>query len=290
MFAQPHPAFVPVQPNAPWQESFKAALAPFQPFNPASLDEALAKSLDEWTTGSAKLAADPALPAVQRYCIRQASLWRIYAAIESNGKGADISRTIYNRACAVVEETPQAARPADLSFMQGENLIRKTLEHLRRTAVFYQEKTLGDQGQESTAAIPPSPGFRKTTVVEAGADPGQADSMLLAFLNDNRYVRTILLGDDPVAAAGAVIVDNRLNIPGGGIDPGRGLWVKSYTLLRPQISTWLGAAIPHEYDQVRCIFISPRGKPSSFLAITAPLDPANVSSEILDAADADEPV
>lgn len=288
MFAHPLTNLQTPPTGIPGQTLFQAALTTLQPFNPDHLDEHLENALGSWAKGSAELAAAPNITAEEKYCIRQNILWRLYVTIETHGLGADIARTIYNRARTVIDETPVAARPLDLSFLEGDNLIRKTLEHLRQLAVFYQNLFPKGVVLDNNSFLPPSAGFRKTTVIEANLPQEQAEAQLQKFLADNHYVRAILLGDDPVAAAGAVPLDNRLNIPGGGIDPGRGLWVKSYTLLRPHISTWLGAVIPHDYAQVRCIFISPKGKPSSFLNKTTPLDPANISSEILDAADADE--
>lgn len=275
-----------IKKQASWANEFQAALNALQPFDPAKLDQLLATSLDAWSRGSAGLATEVGYQAAERYCIRQSYLWQIYAAIEAKGKGADASRTIYNRARDVVDETPFTARPADLSFLEGDNLIRKTLEHLRSAQVYYAQTLKSAGGLENaTGPLPPSGNFQALTVVEANADPAQAEAMLQRFLGDNQYVRAILLGDD--AGNGATILDNCIADPGAGITPGCALWVKSYTLLRVQISTWLGALQQHDYNQVRCIFMSAKGKPTDFLSKTDPLSFATVSREIVQAAQAD---
>lgn len=290
MFSTPTPEFRGIQPIAPWLADFQHALSVLDPFDPAALEQMLEKSLEHWARGSSALVADATYTPVERYCIRQRYLWRIYAAYEAHGKGSEIGRSIYNRAVAVIDETPEEARPLDLSFREGENLIRKTMAHLLIVSAFYEKAILAKGAPPAEPFLPPSPGFKKTTALEATTDPAEARNQLLTFMTDNQYVRAIVLGNDADITAGATVVDNRLNIPGAGITPGRGLWVKDHILLRPEISTWLGATLPHEYEQLSCIFISPKGKASSFLTKADPLDQANVSAGLLDAADADEPV
>jgi hypothetical protein len=276
-----------IKANSAWDAHFKAAAAAFKPFNAATLDQTLAKSLSAWEKGSAGLAADPTYQAVERYCIRQSYLWQIYAAIEAHGKGQDVSRTIFNRAKDVLEETPRAGQPADRSFLEGENLIRRTMEHLRLLSNFYQTALRAAAGLESaTAALEPSPGFQALTTIEANANPVQAEAMLQKLLSDNTRVRSILLGANQADAAD--ILDNCIFDPGAGLATGHALWVKSHSLLRTSISTWLGAVIPHEYEKVRCIFMSPLGKPSGLLAVTDSLSFVTVSLKIVQAAQADD--
>ncbi|MBK8923235.1 MAG: hypothetical protein IPM81_17280 [Saprospirales bacterium] len=242
-------------------------------------------ALAAWARGSAGLAADVAYRASERYCIRQSQLWQIYAAIEDRGLGAAISRTIFNRARDVVDETPLAAQPADRSFLEGENVIRKTLEHLRVVAAFYAGALQAGGGQENIAGpLPPSNGFQVLTALEATANPLQADALFRRFIADNQYVRGILLGDDATPLAG--ILDDCLFDSGQAIDSGRGLWVKSHALLRAQISTWLGVHIPHDYAQLRGVFVSPLGKPTGVLTKTEPFNFTTVSLKIVQAAQA----
>ncbi len=282
MFSEPHPAFKGLPADAPWLAHFETCLARLH-CPPPSPEEALAASLREWEQGGLTLTSDTAYQAKEQYCIRQTFLWEIYQHLESKAMGDTLSRTIYNRACDVLEHTFPAHRPIDLSFREGDNLIRKMLEHLRSVAAFYENALQTDREIDDVLQeLPPSTGFRRTTVLESTANPDEAETMLQTFLAENQFVRTILLGDD--ASAGATIVDKCLTIPGAGITPGRGLWVKSHTLLRLPISTWLGAALPHEYEQVRCIFMSPKGKPASFLSKTEPLTFATVSLKIIQAA------
>ena len=282
MFSEPHPAFKGIPPDAPWLTHFKSCLACLHTSSPDAA-EALAISLREWEEGSVALAADTSYQAKEQYCIRQTFLWEIYQHMESHAMGDTLSRMIYNRACEVLESTFPTHRPIDLAFRDGENVIRKMLEHLRSIASFYENVLQMDPEAESLPApLPPSPGFRKTTVLEPTMDPAEAETIFQAFLAENQFVRTILLGDDDTSEA--IMVDKCLTIPGAGITPGRGLWVQSYSLLRLAISTWLGAAIPHDYDQVRCIFMSPKGKPTAFLSKTDPLTFGTVSLKIVQAA------
>ncbi|MEZ4940916.1 MAG: hypothetical protein R3D58_08605 [Saprospiraceae bacterium] len=274
--------------QAAWDAHFQTALTTLQAANPDALDQALAASLTEWETGSGGLATDPSYQASERYCIRQSYLWQLYAAIEQLGKGAAVSRTIFNRAKDVLEETPPAAQPADRSFLEGDNLIRRTLEHLRQVAIFYPAAIRAASGLESASPpLDPSPGFQALTLLDADADPAQAEKTLQRLWADNGRVRAILLGADATADS-ADILDNCIFDPGAGLATGHALWVKSYTLLRASISTWLGAEIPHDYLQVRCIFLSPRGKPTDLIAVGAPFDFVTVSLKIVQAAQADD--
>ncbi len=274
--------------QATWNAHFQTALTALQAANPDALDQAFNTSLAEWETGSGGLATDPSYQAVERYCIRQSYLWQIYAAIEQLGKGDTVSRTIFNRAKDVLEETPPAAQPADRSFLEGDNLIRRTLEHLRQVAIFYPAALRAAGGLES-AQLPldPSPGFQALTVLEADTDPAQAEKILQRLWDDNQRVRAILLGADATADS-ADILDNCIFDPGAGLATGHALWVKSYTLLRASISTWLGAHIPHDYAAVRCIFMSPLGKPSGLLTLADPFNFTSVSLKIVQAAQADD--
>lgn len=273
--------------QAAWDGEFKLAVTTAQTPDAPDLDQVLNKSQSDWEKGSAGLAIDPAYQAVERYCIRQSYLWQIYAAFDAQGKGGDVSRVIFNRAKDVIEETPVAARPADLSFLEGDNLIRRTLEHLRQVAIFYANTLQQASGLESTnAALQPSPGFQALTVLEADSDSNQAETILQALLTDNERVRGILLGAD--APGDADILDNCIFDPGAGIESGWALWVKNHTLLRTSVSTWLGAVIPHEYDQLRCIFISPMGKPSGVLTAAEDFSFVTVSLKIVQAAQADD--
>ncbi len=286
MFAQTLVNLKGINAQAAWDAHFQAALSAFKPFQAATLDQALEKSLLQWEKGSAGLAADHAYQAAERYCIRQIYLWKIYAIVETNGKGDTISRTIFNRAKDVLKETPAAAQPTDQSFLEGDNLIRRTLEHLRQLSVFYTNTLRTNNGLESTGAgLQPSPGFQALTVLEANADPTQSETVLHRLLGDNSRVRSVLLGAD--ASDGADILDNCIFDPGAGIATGHALWVKSFSLLRATISTWLGAQIPHDYEQVRCIFMSPKGKPSGLLLKTDALSFVTVSLKIVQAAQSD---
>lgn len=288
MFSEPPlTAFKGVQPDVPWFVRFKTCLITLQAQQPPAVSEALEASLREWEQIRIILTAGEAYGSREQYCLQQSGLWEIYEALERLKMEATISRMIYHRACKVLDLTPPVARPADLTFREGDNLIRKMLAHLQTVAVFYRSALPSTTRQRGAQMIPPSPGFQRTNVLEATTDPTIAEGLWQVFLNDNQYVRTILLGED--VATGATTVDNRLNKPGGGVQPGRGLWIKSYTLLRPKISTWLATALPHNYDLVRCIFISPKGKPVSFLTKSDPLDQANISDGILEANDADDP-
>lgn len=286
MFSEPHPAFKGLPNNASWLTHFEASLAFLQPPPPPDPAEALAASLREWERGSLLLANDADYQAKEKYCIQQTFLWEIYQHMDRHAIGTTLPRIIYHRACAVLEQTFPPHRPISLRFREGENRMRKMLEHLRSIATFYQAALQDDSEVESLPPdqVLPSPGFRKTTVLEATLDPALAEEAWHTFLADNQSVRTILLGDE--VASGAGIVDKCLTIPGAGITPGKGLWVKTYTLLRPAISTWLGAAIPHDYDQVRCIFISPTGKLVGILSKTDPLTFGTVSLKIVQAAKA----
>ncbi|TNE56720.1 MAG: hypothetical protein EP344_11970 [Bacteroidetes bacterium] len=287
MFTTPLTNPVGPKPGSAWAAHFDAALAALNDLIPESLDTSLENSLGEWTQGSGALATDMSYGAAERYCIRQAQLWRIYVRLADAGLGEDVSRPIFNRAKQVVEETPETARPADLGFLEGSNLIRKTLEHLRQVAVYYPQALRAANGLESAAgALPPSADFQVTTVLEADADPAQSENMFRRFLEHNENVRSILLGAD--AADAADILDNCLYDPGAGITPGQVLWIKSHALLRTSISTWLGATIPHEYEQVRCVFMSPLGKPSGLLQLADDLSFVTVSLQIVEAAQADD--
>lgn len=274
--------------QAAWDAHFQAALTTLQAANPDALEQAFATSITEWETGSGGLATDPSYQAMERYCIRQNYLWQIYATIEQLGKGDTVSRTIFNRAKDVLEETPPAAQPADQSFLQGDNLIRRTLEHLRQVALFYPAAIRAAGGLES-AQLPlePSPGFQALTLLAPDADPAQAEKTLQRLWANNERVRALLLGADATADS-ADILDNCIFDPGAGLATGHALWVKSHTLLRSSISTWLGAQIPHDYATVRCIFMSPQGKPSGLLKLTDPFDFASVSLKIVQAAQADD--
>ncbi len=285
MFSEPLIAFKGVQ-DAPGMAAFQSSLHALESQPLPDAVAALSASLQEWEQLEAALSADPRYDAREVYCIQQSSLWEIFAATQQHRLESAVGRIVYNRACKVLERTPPAGRPADLVFREGDNVIRKMLAHLHDVAEFYWSKLPVAPREGADQLIPPSSGFQRTSVLEAAADPAMADALWRLFVNDNQYVRTILLGDD--VAAGATLVDKRLNKPGGGITPGRGLWVKSYSLLRPKISSWLAVALPHDYEQVRCIFISPKGKPASFLTKSDPLDQLNVSAELLHAADADE--
>jgi len=285
MFTQALTNLRGINAQSAWDVRFKAGLAALQAANPNTIDQAMNTSLAEWEKASGALAADHAYQALERYCIRQAYLWQIYAAAEALGKGDAVSRTIFNRAKDVLEETPLAAQPADRSFLEGENVIRRTLEHLRQVAVFYPNALRAGAGLESAQPpLEPSPGFQALTVVEAGANPVQAENLLHRLWADNGRVRAILLGAD----ADANILDNCIFDPGAGLATGHALWLKSHTLLRPAISTWLGAHIPHEYDKLRCIFMSPKGKPSGLLTKAEAFSFVTVSLKIVQAAQADE--
>ncbi|MEO6760576.1 MAG: hypothetical protein ABIO24_14040 [Saprospiraceae bacterium] len=287
MFSEPPlTVFKGLAPDTPSLIRFRASLQSLQTQPAQTAVDTLAESLRDWEQIGADPSAGDQYDPRELYCLRQSTLWEIYETAQRQQMQDAVNRLIYNRACKVLEQTPAAAQPANLQFRQGDDLIRKMLEHLRGIATFYQAVLASVAGRHGSLLIPPSPGFRRTNVLEANMDALQAEGLFQVFKNDNQYVRTILLGDD--ATAGATLVDNRLNIPGGGIKPGRGLWIKSYALLRPKISSWLAASLPHDYDQLRCIFISPKGKPVSFLTRSVPLDQANVSAELLNAADADD--
>lgn len=286
MFAKPLTVYKDIDLAIPWLAPFQISLQALTSVHSPNTSEALEASFREWEHMTIALTADTRYDPREQYCIQQSCLWKIYAATERQEMEENVGRMVYNRACKVLEQTPVESRPADLTFREGDQLIQKMLEHLRSVALFYQQAVAGTLQVGEPVGLPPSPGFHRTNVLEAATEPTLANAFWQTFLADNQYVRTILLGDD--AAAGAKTVDNRLNKPGGGITPGRGLWVKSYSLLRPKISSWLAAALPHDYEQVRCIFISPKGKPVSFLTKSDPLDQLNVSAELLKAADADE--
>jgi len=284
MFSEPHPAFKGLPLDAPWLNHFEKSLRCLN-CPPPERESLLAVSLKEWEQGSQLLVSDNTYHAKEQYCIRQTFLWEIYQHVEGHANSDTLNRIIYNRACEVLDTTFPPHRPINLDFRKGDNVIRKMLEHLRSVAAFYENALQNDPEAESVPQqLPPSNGFRRTTVLEPTAHPDEAETMLQTFLVENQFVRTILLGDD--ASTGATIVDKCLTIPGAGITPGRGLWVKSHRLLRLAISTWLGAAIPHDYEQVRCIFMSPKGKPTAFLSKTDPLSFATVSLKIVQAAKA----
>ena len=285
MFSEPLTVFKGTQ-DLSWMAPFQSSLRALQSQPLPDAAEALAASLQEWEHIETALSTDAHYDLREEYCIQQSGLWEIFAATRRHRMEGAVGRIIYNRACKVLERTPTPARPANLAFREGDHVIRKMLDHLHDVAIFYQSKLPAATKPGDAPPIPPSPGFHRTNVLEAATEPTLANAFWQTFLADNQYVRTILLGDD--VAAGATLVDNRLNKPGGGITPGRGLWVKSYSLLRPKISSWLAAALPHDYEQVRCIFISPKGKPVSFLTKTDALDQLNVSAGLLDAADADD--
>jgi hypothetical protein len=221
MFTPELTAPIGINQQTAWAEQFRSAVASAGSASPSTLDQALAAALAAWARGSAGLAADVAYRASERYCIRQSQLWQIYAAIEDRGLGAAISRTIFNRARDVVDETPLAAQPADRSFLEGENVIRKTLEHLRVVAAFYAGALQAGSGQENIAGpLPPSNGFQVLTALEATANPLQADALFRRFIADNQYVRGILLGDDATPAgrySGRLLVRFR---PGHRLGPG----------------------------------------------------------------------
>ncbi len=272
-----------VQTDTPRLANFQSSLHTLQSQDQTAAAKALEASLQAWEQAVADVAADKHYDPRERYCLQQSWLWAIYDAARQLQMESNISRTIYKRACRVLEQTPKPGRPADLSFRQGNDLIRKMLEHLQLVTTFYQAALSGVTTQRGPHLPPPAPGFQRTNVLETTEDPAIAEAIWQIFIQDNQYVRTILLGD---ATTGATIVDNCLTVPGDPIVPGRGLWIKSHTLLRQAISTWLGAKIPHDYDQVRCIFISPKGQPVSYLSKTDPLSYSTVSLKLVQAAKA----
>jgi len=283
MFSEPPVSiFKGVQPDAPEFARFQSSIKSLPSQPPLTNAQALEKILEDWEQFSRIIATSSLYDPREQYCLQQSWLWEIYAAAKREQIADEASRTIYNRACKVLEHTPSPARPTDLSFRTGDDLIRKMLEHLHQVAEFYQT-ALHTTMQRSAQMPAPTPGFQRSNVLETTDDPALAEELLQVFLGDNQYVRTILLGD---ATSGATIVDNCLTIPGDPIVPGRGLWIKSHTLLRKTISAWLGAVLSHDYDQVRCIFISPKGQPVSFLSKTEPLSYSTVSLKIVQAAKA----
>ena len=284
MFSEPPlPIFKGVQPTTPWFTRFQASLNALKAKQAVSAAKALETALAQWEQMGPSLAADSHYDPREQYCFQQAWLWEIYTIAKTKQIQDSASRLIYKRACKVLDQTPSPSRPLDLKFREGDDLIQKMLEHLRRVNEYYQTILSGATLPRAAQLPAPTPGFQRTNVLEATDDPAKAEALLQAFLADDQYVRTILLGD---ASSGATIVDNCLTIPGDPIVPGRGIWVKSHTLLRQTISAWLGATLSHDYDQVRCIFISPKGRPVSYLSKTDALSYSTVSLKIVQAAKA----
>lgn len=138
MFSKPHPAFQGLPTDAAWLTHLEASLAFLRPPPPSDPAEALAASLREWDRGSLLLANDARYQAKEQYCLRQSFLWEIYQHMAVYTPGDTLSRIIYDRACAVLDQTFSAHRPIDLSFREGENGMQKMLEHLSDVATFYQ--------------------------------------------------------------------------------------------------------------------------------------------------------
>ena len=277
--------------QAAWDANFQAALTALQSFNATTVDAALDKSLSEWEKGSAGLAADPAYQAVERYCIRQSYLWKIYAPIEAKGLGKEADRKVYNRAKDVLAETPKAAQPADVRFAEGDDLIKNTLDHLREVDIFYQQATSPAVALESFRTdpslpdLPPSDAdFLCTVKLPIGMPLNKARHFWQQFMADNSLVRLVALGgDDSMQDIVTNIADPTFFDPGGNLNPGRCLWVEIQDIQK-EVRQWLQQQGAGQADQVRCVFIKASGKLSSVLKTTDTIDETAIIDEFLKAA------
>lgn len=284
MFANPSIPFEGTPANASWAHAFTSALNTFKSQQPQDLEAAL----DSWDLLIHEIPAT--YQSAEVYCIKMSWLWQIYQAYQQHDTDP-ADRAVYFRAKKVVQETPAPGLPTDRAFLEDEGVIKKTIAHLQEVAAFYQNtlnspNRMPKAAMESATSAAGSGDFVVTTILSADSDAVMALSTFNNFIKNLNCVRALVIGNaDP---AKVQIIDDCLNIPGLGIDQGKGLWIQSTQLLRNEASAWIAANLPGlNYDNLLCVFGTPAGASNGFLSSSDAVNFAVVRTKVNDAALAD---
>lgn len=287
MFSPPFDHFNASDPEAGWFKTYTKALARARTGKDPNPKKILQAALTLWSDANTSLDADNRYHAADKYCIRQSSLGQIFEAFSRRFPNTPAERTVYANVRRVVEDTPAQARPLDVSFLAPPQAIRKTLEHLRTVAAFYEQQTMLEDMMPSAAAppapasppLPPtSPGFKCTVVIPQDMDTALARHFWLAYMNENVLVRTVALENNTAAQNAVAIIDTVMNNPGAG-QKGRCLWIQKPEMLAPEITQWLQSQSDASLDTLRCFFVKPSGVLSSVKKKTDPINHALVIQE-----------
>ncbi len=282
--------FLGLRPKATWVAAFKAAVHLPENLTLGDVPVALANCLMQWMTGSGSLATDAGYSAAERYCLRQAFLWKIYQAFEVRGWGNQVAEDIARCALDVVEETPPSGRPLHADALALSPFPQAELDHLKAVYEYYiscapmaEDIMEGSEAFVASLSLPvSSQGFMCTVVLPADMNIHYARHLWRRFMQENTAVRLITLGADAAAREAAETADPIFFAPGGGQRPGRCLWAQPVALT-PDIHAWLRQQGYTTPEKARCIVLKANGTLSSVLTTSDIIDDFAISDAFFNA-------